>query len=155
MVCVWHQSPREPFWIHIWHSPRDARYTAAVKWPVFIIFQTVWYHNSEYLGISYAAVPKFTCRRQCFSNQYMWHQNKWTTRWINQIKLLTSPKQTNKENRSEIWHYFAYKTDHKGERTDHRRQHIQSGSAFVACSSWSFPRTNVRDRQVSKCIINA
>ncbi len=40
---------------------RDARYTGTVKLPVFIIFQTVRYHNFAYFGISYAAVPKFTC----------------------------------------------------------------------------------------------
>ncbi len=58
----------------------------------------------------------------------MWKQNKWTTQWIKQIKLLTLPKQTNEENsRSEIWHYVAYKTDDKGEQTDHMRQDIQSG----------------------------
>ncbi len=35
------------------------------------------------------------------------------------MKLSTHPKFINKENsRSEIWHYFAYKTDDKGEQTD-------------------------------------
>ncbi len=47
---------------------RDARYTGTVKLPVFIIFQMVRYHNFVQFGISYAAVPKFTCRWQCFSN---------------------------------------------------------------------------------------
>ncbi len=46
----------------------DARYTGTVKLPVFIKFQTVRYHDFAYFGISYAAVPKFTCRWQCFSN---------------------------------------------------------------------------------------
>ncbi len=33
--------------------------------------------------------------------------------------LLTCPKLINKENsRSEIWHYFAYKTDDRGKRTE-------------------------------------
>ncbi len=47
---------------------RDARYTGTVKLPVFIIFQTVRYHNFAQFCISYAAVPRFTCRWQCFSN---------------------------------------------------------------------------------------
>ncbi len=52
-----------------------------------------------------------------------------------QIQLLTRSKQTNEENgRSEMWHYFAYKTDDKGEQTDHRRQDIQlSIHNFFAC----------------------
>ncbi len=40
----------------------DALYTGTVKLPVSIIFQTVRYHNFAQFGISYAAVPKFTCR---------------------------------------------------------------------------------------------
>ncbi len=47
---------------------RDARYTGTVKLPVFIIFQTVRYHNFAQFCISYAVVPRFTCRWQCFSN---------------------------------------------------------------------------------------
>ncbi len=53
-------------WTSSFWSPsiisRDARYTGTVKLPVFIIFQTVGYHNFAQFGISYAAVPK------CFSN---------------------------------------------------------------------------------------
>ncbi len=36
-----------------------AQYTGTVKLTVFIIFQTVRYHNFAQFGISYAAVPKF------------------------------------------------------------------------------------------------
>ncbi len=41
---------------------RDARYTGTGKVPVYIIFQTVRYHNFAQFGISYAAVAKYTCR---------------------------------------------------------------------------------------------
>ncbi len=40
-----------------------------------------------------------------------------TTRWIKQIKLSTHPKLINENSRSEIWLYFANKTDDKSERT--------------------------------------
>ncbi len=44
---------------------------------------------------------------------------KCDNRTTRSIKLSTHPKWINKENsRSEIWHYSAYKTDDKGERTD-------------------------------------
>ncbi len=56
---------QEEFYVE---DTRDARYTGTVKLPAFIIFQTVRYHDFVYFGISYAAVPKFTCRWQCFSN---------------------------------------------------------------------------------------
>ncbi len=60
------------------HS-RDARYTGTGKVPVYIIFQTVRYHNFAQFGISYAAVAKYTCRCQCFPNccatGKMWQQN--------------------------------------------------------------------------------
>ncbi len=52
--------------IHI--SIRDARYTGTVKLPVSIIFQMVRNHNFAQFGNSYAAILKFTCRWQCFSN---------------------------------------------------------------------------------------
>ncbi len=32
----------------------------------------------------------------------------------------------------QIWPYFAYKTDYKGERTDHRRRDIQSKHLSLA-----------------------
>ncbi len=36
---------------------RDAQYTDTGKIPIYIIFQTVRYHNFAKFGISYAAVP--------------------------------------------------------------------------------------------------
>ncbi len=44
-------------WMGVWVSVllvwiRDARYTGTVKLPVFIIFQTVRYHNFAQFGIS-------------------------------------------------------------------------------------------------------
>ncbi len=104
---------------------RDARYTGTVKLPVFILFQTVRYHNFAQFGISYTAVPSAS---QIAAHPVNVTTEQVTTRCVKQLKLLTRPKQTNEENsRSEIWHYFAFKTDGKGERTDHRRQDIQSG----------------------------
>ncbi len=108
-------------------SVRNARYTSTGKIPVSIIFQTVRYQNWSHYGISYAAVTKFTCSASQIAVQPGVKCDNRTTWWIKQIKLLTCPKLTNKENsRSEIWHYFSYKTDDKGERTDHRRQDIKS-----------------------------
>ncbi len=72
---------------------RDARYTGTGKVPVFIIFQTVRYHNFAQFGISYAAVAKCTCRWQCFPNSCATgKRDNRTTRWIKQIKLSAHPK---------------------------------------------------------------
>ncbi len=54
---------RQQAWVH---ESRDARYTGTGKVPVYIIFQTVRYHNFAQFGISYAAVavlPKLLCNR--------------------------------------------------------------------------------------------
>ncbi len=47
---------------------RGAQYTGTGKVPLYIIFQTVRYHNFAQFGISYAAVAKCTCGRQYFPN---------------------------------------------------------------------------------------
>ncbi len=97
-------------------ATRDAWYTSTGKVPVYIILQKVRYHIFAQFGISYAAVSKCTCKWQCFPNCCATSKsdNK-TTRWIKQMKL-SHLKLINKENsRSEIWHYFGYKTD---EQTD-------------------------------------
>ncbi len=46
-------------YIYIYIYKMYAQYTGTVKLTVFIIFQTVRYHNFAQFGISYAAVPKF------------------------------------------------------------------------------------------------
>ncbi len=76
---------------------------------------------------------KSTCRWQCFpkccETGKTWQQIMLDScdESDTDETLSTHPKLINKENRrSEIWHYFSYKTDDKGERTDHRRQDIKS-----------------------------
>ncbi len=121
---------------------KDARYT--LKVPLYIKFQTARYHNFAQFGISYTAVANCICRKQCFPICHATGKcDNRTTWWIKQIKLSEHPKLINKGNsRSEIWHYFWYKTGDKGEWTDrtapvckhcyrpksccHRRQHIKS-----------------------------
>ncbi len=49
----------------------------------------------------------------------------------------------------QIWHFFAYKTDYKGERTDHRRRDIQSKHLSLAHSDLFRELTLEIDRLVS------
>ncbi len=86
--------------VKTWHamtlsivSNRDARYTGTGKTPVSIIFQTVRYHNCAQFGISYAAVPRFTCRWQCFPN--CCKTGKPDNRWIKTDETINAPE-TNK-----------------------------------------------------------
>ncbi len=83
----------------------------------------VRYHNLANFGISYAAFPSASQ----FAAQPAVNVTTELRDGSNMIKLLTRQKLINKENsRSEIWHYFSYKTDDKGEGTDHRTQHVKS-----------------------------
>ncbi len=62
---------------------RDAQYTGTGKIPVYIMFQTVRYHNFAQFCISHAAVAKYTCRWQCFQNCCATSKcDNRTTRWI-------------------------------------------------------------------------
>ncbi len=85
------------------------------KIPVYIIFETVRYHNFAQFGISHAAVLKCTCRCQCFPNSCATGKcDNRAIRWIKLNETLsTHPKLINKENS----HYSAYKIDDKGEWT--------------------------------------
>ncbi len=80
----------------------------------------VRYHNFAQFGISLVAVPKFTTMRQCYPNCRE-SGGKRDNRETDQTGEThsTRPKLINKESgRSEIWHYFAYKSDEKCEPTD-------------------------------------
>ncbi len=96
---------------------RDARYTGNGKIPVYIICKTVRYHHFAQFGISLAAVPKFTTMRHCYPNCRETggkRDNGETTMDQTGETQSTRPKLINKESgRSEIWHYFAYKSDEK------------------------------------------
>ncbi len=101
---------------------RDARYTGNGKVPVYNTFQTVRYNHFAQFGISLVAVPKFTTMRQCNPNCRKTggkRDNGETTMDQTGETHSTHPKSIKKESvRSEIWHYFAYKRDEKGEPTD-------------------------------------
>ncbi len=127
-----------------------------------IIFLNSVFHTAE--------VAKCTCRWQCFPNCCATgKRDDRTTRWIKQIKLSMHPKLINKENsRSEIWHYFGYKTDDKGEGTevtapvckrcyrDKSCCHRNTSNLFKHLSL-AHPDLfrELRDRQVSASFINS
>ncbi len=133
--------------ITIW--TRDARYTSTGKVPVFIIFQTVRYHNFAQFGISYAAVAKCTCRWHCFPNCCVTGKcDNRTTQWIKQMKLSAhlklinrtvevkygitlDTKQMTKVNELTLMHLYA--------SVAIGLNHVATGThqifSFVACSS--------------------
>ncbi len=76
--------------------------------------------------------------------------------------LSTHPKLINKENsRSEIWHYFGYKTDDKGERTGQllRLKSCCHRDTSNICKHLSLAHPDLfrelRDRQVRASFINS
>ncbi len=149
-------------YLFIMHN-KDARYTWKV--PLYIKFQTVRYHNFAQFGISYTAVAKCTCRKQCFPICHATGKcDKRTSQWI---KLSEHPKWINKRNsRSEIWHYFWYKTGDKGEWTDRTeplcKHYYRPKSCCLTSNLFkhlSLAQTDffreLRDRQVSASFINS
>lgn len=79
-------------------------------------------HNFAHFGILCAAVLKFTARQQCATETDTKPENATTEEHtMDQTDKVysTRPKLIDKDSsRSEIWHYFAYKSDDKGEATD-------------------------------------
>ncbi len=74
------------------------------------IYYILRYHNFAQFSISYAAVAKCNCRWQLF-----WQQNNVMDQTD---EIISAPEINKQDSRSEIWHYFGYKTDDKGKWTD-------------------------------------
>ncbi len=140
-------------------ATRDARYTSTGKVPVYIILQKVRYHIFAQFGISNAAVAKCTCKWQCFPNCCATSKSdNRIMRWIKQMKLSAHLKLINKENsRSEIWHYFGYKTDERTDLTTPVCKRCYKSPNLFKHLSLAHPDLfrELRDRQVSASFINS
>ncbi len=85
------------------------QYILYFKWYDIIMLHNLVFHTLQLRSAPVGGFPNCCATGKCDNR----------TRWIKLMKLSAHPKLINKENsRSVIWHYFGYKTDDKGERTD-------------------------------------
>ncbi len=118
------------YMLHCTALYRDVWYTGTGKVPVYIISQTLRYHN--FAQFSYAAVPKCICRWQCFPNCCTTGKcDNRTTRWIKQIKLHVTA------DHPELHHVTANHPESHRVTADHPESHRITADHPESRHSWS------------------